>query len=133
MKKILPPFICLTLCLCATCQNPNTLIDKADSTLTGKVLPGEAAGISGPIYVAASHTNELEKIDWQGQSDLLTRFGTYEIKELTGGKYYIAALLDVNRNAKLDSGDYWGGHDANGDGRLDIVTLAGGKTVVQDI
>ena len=133
MKTILSLLIVVVLIAFPACQNPDTLVGKADSTLTGKVLQGIAAGKSGAIFVVASHTNELDKIDWGSQRDILTRFGTYEIKELVGGKYYIAAFMDANGNDKPDSGEYWGGHDTNGDGRLDYVTLDGGKTVVQDI
>lgn len=113
--------------------NPDTLENKADSTITGKVLPGDAQGTNGSIIVVASQTNNLEQINWNGQRDVLNRFGGYEINELVGGKYYIAVLLDANRNNALDSGEYWGGHDSNGDGRLDVVQVLGGKTVVQDI
>jgi hypothetical protein len=133
MKTILRILTIISMNAWLACHNPDTLVDKTDSTLTGSVLPGEAAGVSGPIIVVASHTNELEEINWHSQSDVLARFGTYEIKELTGGKYYIVALLDANHNETLDSGEYWGGYDANGDGRLDYVTLDGGKTVAQDI
>jgi len=112
---------------------PDTLENKADCTITGQVLPGDAQGTVGSIIVVASHTNDLSKINWAGKRDLLNRFGTYEINELIGGKYYIAALLDANRNDQLDAGEYWGGHDANGDGRLDLVQVDGGKTRVQDI
>jgi len=115
------------------CHNPDTLIDKADSVITGRVLPGEAAGQGGPIIVVISHTNELEKVNWTVHRDILSRFGNYKVEELTGGKYYIIAHLDENRNEKLDRGEYWGGHDANGDSRLDYVTLDGGTTLVQDI
>ncbi|MBN1560279.1 hypothetical protein JW998_08515 [candidate division KSB1 bacterium] len=133
MKAVIRIFITISISAWLACQNPDTLVDKTDGTLTGNVLPGEAANASGPIFVVASYTNELEEVNWQSQSTVLTRFGTYEIKELAGGKYYIVALLDANRNETLDSGEYWGGHDANGDGRLDYVMLAGGKRLVQDI
>lgn len=113
--------------------NPDTLENKADSTITGKVLPGDAQGASGPIIVVASHTNNVADINWSGQRDVLNRFGSYEIDELVGGKYYIAVLLDANRNNQIDSGEFWGGHDANGDGRLDVVQVLGGKTTVQDV
>jgi hypothetical protein len=113
--------------------NPDTLENKADSTVTGKVLPGDAQGTSGAIIVVASHTNNLQDINWAGKRDVLNRFGSYEIDELVGGKYYIAVLLDANRNNALDSGEFWGGHDANGDGRLDLVQVLGGKTTEQDI
>lgn len=133
----MPRFLLLLLMILLTmppaCKNPDTLENKADSTITGQVLPGDAQGRSGPIIVVASFTNELDKIDWTGRRDVLTRFGTFEINELIGGTYYIAALLDENRNDQLDSGEFWGGHDANGDGRLDVVRVDGGKTVRQDI
>lgn len=113
--------------------NPDTLENKADSTIMGQVLPGDAQGTTGSIIVVASHTNNLLDINWTGKRDVLNRFGSYEIDELVGGKYYIAVLLDENKNDKIDSGEYWGGHDANGDGRLDVVQVLGGKTTVQDV
>jgi hypothetical protein len=119
--------------LLLACQNPDTLENEKDSTITGQVLPGEAQGASGSIIVVAASTNELENIDWSIRRDVISRFGTYEIDELIGGKYYIAVFLDANRNEQLERGEYWGGHDANGDGRLDLVTVDGGKTLVQDI
>lgn len=112
---------------------PDTLENKADSTITGQVLPGDAQGTSGSIIVVATHTNNLQDINWAGKRDVLSRFGSYEIDELVGGKYYIAVLLDANRNNTIDSGEFWGGHDANGDGRLDLVQVLGGKTTVQDV
>jgi hypothetical protein len=115
------------------CQNPETLVDKADGTITGNVLPGEAAGQKGKIYVTATSTNQLDKIDWSKQRDVLSQFGDYEITELVGGKYFIAAFLDVNSSSAPDAGDYWGGYESNGDGRLDAVTLIGGETLVADI
>lgn len=113
--------------------NPDTLVDKADGTLWGQIAPGEAAGRKGPLIVVAAHTNELDKIDWNRNRDELNTFGNYEINELIGGKYYIAAHQDGNRNNQRDAGEYWGGYDANGDGRLDPVTLDGGKSVRKDI
>ncbi|MBN1482149.1 hypothetical protein EH223_07825 [candidate division KSB1 bacterium] len=133
MQRILLFSLIIILGALPVCKNPDTLENKADSTITGQVLPGDAQGRSGPIIVVASRTNELDKIDWTLQRDILSRFGPFEINELIGGTYYIAALLDENRNDQLDSGEYWGGHDANGDGRLDFVQLDGGKTLQQDI
>lgn len=115
------------------CQNPETLVDKADGAITGNVLPGEAAGLKGKIYVTAASTNQFDKIDWSQQRDVLSQFGDYEITELVGGKYFIAAFLDVNGSSAPDAGDYWGGYESNGDGRLDAVTLIGGKTLAVDI
>jgi len=85
------------------------------------------------ITVVAASTNELDVIDWTHKRDILNQFGEYEIEELVGGKYYIAAYLDMNGDGQFNQGDYWGGYDANGDGRLDPVTLDGGKRLVVDI
>jgi hypothetical protein len=115
------------------CSNPDTLVDKADGTITGDVAPGEAAGRTGRVIIVVSFTNEMDNIDWQQNRDVLGQFGVYEIDELPGGKYYIAAHIDENRNDQRDSGEYWGGYDSNGDGRLDPVTLEGGKTLRKDI
>ncbi len=131
MKAVVLSFLILAAFVFA-CKK-ETLVDKADGTITGQVAPGEAAGRSGPIIVVVSYTNELDKIDWTRNRDVLSRFGTYEIDELPGGKYYIAAHLDENRNEQRDAGEYWGGYDATGDGRLDPVTLDGGKTLRKDI
>lgn len=125
--------ILLILVIFFSCQNPATLVDKADSTITGQAAPGEAAGHAGQIIVVVSRTNELKNIDWRKNRDVLHQFGTYEIDELPGGKYYIAAHLDENRNDVRETGEYWGGYDSNGDGRLDPVTLDGGKTLRKDI
>lgn len=135
MKKhayILIAFVFLLLTVFA-CSNPDTLVDKADGTITGEVSPGEAAGRFGRVIVVAGHTNDLNDIDWQKNRDALNTFGVYEIDELPGGKYYIAAHIDENRNDQRDAGEYWGGYDSNGDGRLDPVTLDGGKTLTVDI
>ncbi len=127
-------YLIFVLCLLlGACENPDTLVDKTDSTLTGQVLPGVAGTTSGKIYVVASQTNNLADIDWTRNRDVLGRFGTYEINELPGGKYYIAAFLDENKNETLDQDEFWGGYEANGDNRLDLVTLDGGKTVTRDI
>ncbi len=115
------------------CDNPDTLVDKADGTITGKVAPGEAAGHTGRVIVVISLTNDVQQVDWQKNRDVLNQYGVYEINELPGGKYYIAAHLDENHNNQRDAGEYWGGYDANGDGRLDPVTLDGGKTLTKDI
>jgi hypothetical protein len=123
----------LPLLALIACENPKTLVDKADGAIIGKVLPGEASGYRGKIYVTATSTNQLEQIDWSRHRDVLSQFGDYEITDLVAGKYFIAAYLDVNRNAIPDSGDYWGGYESNGDGLLDAVTLIGGKTLVVDI
>ena len=132
MKRILAAFVFLLLSA-LSCQNPDTLVDKADGTITGQIAPGDAAGHSGRVIVVVSYTNELDAIDWQKNRDVLNQYGAYEIKELPGGKYYVAAHLDANHNDQRDAGEYWGGYDANGDGRLDPVTLDGGKTLRKDI
>jgi hypothetical protein len=126
-------FLLPLLVLAAACENPKTLVDQADGAIIGKVLPGEAAGYRGNIYITATSTNQLDKIDWSIQRDVLSQFGSYEITELVAGKYFIAAFLDVNGTTAPDAGDYWGGYESNGDGHLDAVTLIGGKTLVIDI
>jgi len=132
LKRFLLSFVVL-LFSTFSCQNPDTLVDKADGTITGQVAPGEAAGHTGRVIVVVSLTNDVQQINWQKNRDVLNQYGVYEIKELTGGKYYIAAHLDESHNDQRDSGEYWGGYDANGDGRLDPVTLDGGKTLYKDI
>lgn len=131
MRYIL--FFAALLVLVTACDNPETLVDKADGTITGSILPGVAGTASGKIYVVASYTNDLQDVDWTRNRDVLGRFGTYEINELPGGKYYLAMYLDQNNNEALDSGEFWGGYEANGDRRLDLVTLDGGKTLMKDI
>jgi hypothetical protein len=132
---IVHKLLCLLplLALLAACENPKTLVEKADGAIIGKVLPGEAAGYRGKIYVTATSTNQLDKIDWSRQRDVLSQFGDYEITDLVAGKYFIAAYLDVNGSSVPDAGDYWGGYESNGDGLLDAVTLIGGKALVVDI
>ena len=132
MKISRVAFIFLLLSI-FNCHNPDTLVDKADGTITGHVAPGDAAGRTGRVVVVADFTNDIQHIDWQKNHDVLSQFGAFEINDLPGGKYYIAAHLDENHNDQQDAGEYWGGYDANGDGRLDPVTLDGGKTLRKDI
>jgi hypothetical protein len=115
------------------CNNPEPLSNKADGAIIGNVLPGEAAGTSGPIYVVASRTSDRNAINWTRQNDVLPSHGAFRIEELVEGKYYIAIFRDENRNGAPDSGEPFGGYDANGDGILDPVSLIGGKTVQVDV
>ena len=133
MYKILLASFVFLLLSALSCNNPDTLVDKADGTITGQVAPGEAAGHVGRVIVVVGFTNDVDQIDWQKNRDVLNQYGVYEIDQLPGGKYYIAAHLDENHNNQREAGEYWGGYDANGDGRLDPVTLDGGKTLTKDI
>lgn len=126
-------FFLLLFASAFACRQPQAPADQADGTITGKVLPGAAAGHTGKITVVAAFTSRMEQIDWSKNRDVLNSFGAFEITDLVGGKYYLAAFLDVNGNSRFDRGDFWGGYDADGDGRLDPVTLIGGKTLTLDI
>jgi len=128
--KYLVIIISLLLLNCST-QDP--LSEKADSTLMGTVYPGIASGQKGHITVVVSETSFQENINWDVNVNHLTSFGTYEIKELVGGKYYIITHMDTNGNGQRDRDEYWGGYDANGDGRLDPVSVIGGETTIADI
>lgn len=126
-------FFLLLITLIFACRQPQAPAEKADGTIIGKVLPGVAAGSSGTIIVVAAATNQLAQIDWTQNRAVLKQFGAFKITDLVGGKYYLAAFLDVNAGNTLDRGDFWGGYDADGDGRLDPVTLTGGKTLEVDL
>ena len=115
------------------CKKSELLSHKADGAIIGNVLPGEAAGKSGPIYVVASRTSDRDAINWSSQNDVLPSHGAFRIDELVEGKYYLIIFLDENRNGVPNPGEPFGGYDANGDGVLDPVTLIGGKTVQVDV
>lgn len=132
MKKSYP-FIILFCLLVISCDKPKSLENEPDGTIKGNVIPGEAAGRSGLIRIVASHTNAWDGIDWNINGITLSTFGPYEIKELIAGKYYIIVHLDENKDGTMNSGEAWGGHDTNGDKRLDTVTLIGGNTLNVDV
>ncbi len=121
------------LLLFSVCRHPTPPAEKADGTIRGRVLPGAAAGFTGPIYVTAATDNRINVIDWSKRSTILPNFGSFEISELKAGKYYLAAFLDVDKSGDFNAGDFWGGYDADGDGRLDPLTLVGGNTLTVDI
>lgn len=127
--------LCIVLLFFITggCSNPESLENEPDGSIRGNVIPGEAAGRSGQIRIVASRTSEWEDIDWDTNAITLSAYGAYEIEELTAGKYYVIIHLDENRNGSVDSGEPWGGHDTNGDKRLDPVTIVGGNTVTVDV
>ncbi|MEE4312833.1 MAG: hypothetical protein V2J62_13300 [candidate division KSB1 bacterium] len=115
------------------CSSPKSLENEPDCSIRGNVIPGEAAGRSGQIHVVASRTSEWDDIDWNVNAITLSSYGAYEIEELTAGKYFVIIHLDEDRNGSVDAGEAWGGHDTNGDKRLDPVTLVGGNTVTVDV
>ena len=129
-SKIILLLIVLCACFCRKAEN---LTNLADGIIEGDILPGEAAGYTGPIHVVASFTNDLEKITWSGSQHVVTNRNAYKIKELVAGKYYVIMYMDVNRNDRIDSGEPLGGYEADGDDRFDPVTLAGGETLKVDI
>ena len=123
----------LTVSFLFNCKKAETLANKADGIITGNVLAGIAGNSSGQIYVVASFTSDQDQTDWSKNSVTLKTFDQYKIQELVGGKYYLMLHLDSNRNHIRDLKEFWGGYDANGDGRLDPVALAGGETLTIDL
>ena len=132
-KHLFVLLLLLPIYLTVFCKNAETLVNKADCTITGHIIPGNAAGRNGPIYVVASTTNDQNNINWTKNSLVLSSYGTFKIKDLVAGKYYLIIHMDENHNQQRDVGEPLGGYDANGDERLDPVTLVGGKTLEIDL
>lgn len=51
---------------------------------------------------------------------------TYSFENVAAGSYGIAALLDVDGDGRIATGDLYGTYDANGDGDEDVITVTTG-------